>query len=888
MTALRTALSRLAGLFTQQRENRAFDEELEEHVRLLTDRFIARGLPPAEAARAARLQFGNTSVIQQRHRERRAFLAPAELWRDACFGVRMLRKHPGSTAAVIVALALGIGMNSCVFTFVNALLLRPPVGVQRPGELREIWQHNTKASGMARYMPFSYPDYADLRDHAKSFTGVFAYDGDPEAILWSRSGHGEVVHGQFVSGNLFSVIGAGTVLGRAFSAEDDQPSNPRPLVILSNAFWRQRVGADANIVGKSITFNGVSFTVIGVAPPHFTGLEVAMAPDFWAPLSMSEQLMHNAGRLTSRDSHFLMVEGRLAPGQTTQSAQAETGVLTAEIAKAHPDSNKDVSSEVYTAAPVPGPYRGYVAAFTGLLMAVFALVLVIACTNAASLLMVKATGRAREMAIRSALGSGRGRLVRQMTIESLLLSLIAAVASVVLAWWTSRLLLNLIPANLPISLDIPIDWRVLAFTFFVALVTGVVFGATPALRGTRVDPVHVLKDETPSGSFKKSRLRTVLMTGEVAVCTLLLFGAALCVRSLLRASSIDPGFDVNNVAIANLDPGALGYNDQKVDAFYRGFSARVRSLPGVVSASYVDHLPLDASREETGIEKATESKKEDDLLRVDVFRVAPGYFATMGVPILKGREFAQSDLDRKTNAVVVNEMLARQLWPGEDPVGQFIKSHDGKTAFQVVGVVKTGKYRTLGEEPVAVMYRSELPSSRVLVVRTVGDPRLLLDLLPRAAQQVDANMAATGAQTMRQFMSFPLFSARVTGLLLGFSGILAVVLTWIGLFGVISFAVSQRTREIGVRMALGASRRDVLALVMRQGIYVTAIGLAIGLAAALASARLLAVLLYGIRPDDPATIAGVVLGLATATLLACYIPARRAMSVDPTTALRYE
>lgn len=888
MRRIRTFVARIQALFVQTRANRELDDELNEHLEMLTDRFVRKGMSPRDAAAAARRQFGNPVLLQQRHREARTFLVLSSLWRDLCFGARMLRKHPVSTAAVVVALALGIGMNSCVFTFVNALLLRPPAGVRAPGELREIWQHDIKASGMNRYLPFPYPDYAWFRDHSKSFTDVFAYDGDPEPILWSRSGHGEVVHGQFVSGNAFSAVGVGTVLGRPFGAADDQPSDPRPVAILAYNFWRQRMGADPAVTGKSITLNGTNFTIVGVAPPRFTGLEVAMAPDFWAPLSMSERLLHDPGRLTSRFSHFLMVEGRLAPGQTTQSAQAEVSLLASDLAKAHPDSNKNVGGQVYTSAPVPGPYRGYVAAFTGLLMAVFALVLVIACTNAASLLMVKATGRAREMAIRSALGAGRGRLIRQMTIESLLLSLIAACASIVLAAWSSRLMLNLVPANLPVSLEIPLDWRVLAFTFLVALITGVVFGASPALRGTKIDPVHVLKDEAHSSGYRKSRMRTVLMTAEVAVCALLLFCAALCVRSLLNASSIDPGFDVHNVAVADLDPGALGYSDEKVDAFYRSFSARVRSIPGVVSASYVNHLPLDASREETGIERSTESRKEDEMQRVDVFRTAPDYFATMGIPILKGRDFTQSESDRKADVVIVNELLARKLWPGEDPVGKSIKTHDGKELLQVVGVVKTGKYRTLGEQPTPVLYRNEIPGSRVLVVRTLGDPRNLLDSLPRAAEQVDPNMAVTGVQTMRQFMSFPLFSARVTGLLLGASGILGVILTWIGLFGVISFSVSQRTREIGVRIAMGARRKDVMKLVMRQGLFVTVVGLAIGISAALAAARLLTVLLYGISPDDPASVLGVSAALAAVTLLACYLPARRAMRVDPTTALRYE
>jgi predicted permease len=410
----------------------------------------------------------------------------------------------------------------------------------------------------------------------------------------------------------------------------------------------------------------------------------------------------------------------------------------------------------------------------------------------------------------------------------------------------------------------------------------------PALRGTRVDPVRVLKDEMYSGSYRKSRLRAVLMTGQVALCALLLFCAALCVRSLLNANSINPGFETRNIATAELDPSSLGYSDAKVTAFYRDLTARVRALPGVVSASWVNHLPLDASREATSIRLENSALPKESAMIVDVFRVAPQYFATMGVPMLRGRDFTQDEFDRNASPIVINDTLAAKLFPGADPLGKLVRVGDSKVPSEIIGIVRTGKYRTLGELPAAVLYRLELPPSRVLVVRTTASPAPMLDVLRRETQLVDPKMAASSLQTIGDFMSFPLFPARTTGLLLGAAGILALVLTWIGLFGVISFAVSQRTREIGVRMALGARRADVLKLVMRQGMFVTAIGLAIGVGSALAAARLLTVLLYQIRPDDPATIVGVVVGLTAIILLACYLPARRAMRVNPTVALRYE
>ena len=475
-----------------------------------------------------------------------------------------------------------------------------------------------------------------------------------------------------------------------------------------------------------------------------------------------------------------------------------------------------------------------------------------------------------------------------MTVESLLLSLVAGCTAVLLASLTSQLLLNLIPSSLPISIELPLDWRVLVFTFLVALVTGIVFGVTPALRGTRIDPVQVIKAETHSGGYQKSRLRTAIMIGEVAVCALLLFSATLCVRSLLNAGSIDPGFDTQNIAVATLDAGSLGYSDVKVEAFYRELATHIRALPGVFSSSYVNHLPLDTSREQTSVTDESLAGTKPNGVPVDVFRVEPGYFKTMGVPLLGGRDFAQGELDRKVNVIVVNGALALRLWPGQNPIGKLITVGDAKVRSQVIGVVKTGKYRSLGEEPIPALFRMEMPPRRVLVVHTFADPGSLLDAVQREVQIVDPNMAATEVQTIGKFMSLPMFAARTTGLLLGASGLLALVLTWIGLFGVISFSVSERTCEIGVRMAMGAGRGDVMKLIMRQGLFVTGIGLVIGIGAALAAARLLSSLLYGIRPDDPATVVVVVAGMTVVTMLACYIPARRAMRVNPVIALRYE
>ena len=887
MGFLRVCAAKVKGLFTSQREDQQFDEEIQSHIRDLTERYLRQGMSRADAVKAARLQFGNVTLLQEKQRAQRSFLSPSEWWGDIRFGLRMMRKKPGSNAAVILALALGIGMNVAVFSFVNALLLRPPAVINSIGTLYEIWGHSRISTGVQSYLPFSYPDYAYYRDHSQSFQGVLAFDGDGSQAIWNRNGEGQMVQGELVSGNFFSLLGVNATLGRAISTSDDQLTSPHLVVVLSHSFWERQFGADRGILGQTLVLNGASFTVIGVAPPEFAGLMVGSAPDFWAPLTLQQQFTQDKDRLTGRQSYWLIVAGRLRPGVDKAKAQAEMHVFAHRLEKDYPDSNKNLDALIYPATLVPGPYRGYVAAFTGLLLGVFVLVLMIACTNAASFLLARATGRIREMAVRTALGAGRARLIRQMLIESLLLSSIAGLAGMFVAWWMARLLLELKPATIPLTIAVPLDWRVMMFALLVSAATGVIFGLVPALRAAAVETAPALKEETQTAGLRKSRLRSVLLIAEIATCVVLLAGASLCVRSLMHANSIDPGFDTKHIAVATLDPGTLGYSPEKINAFYRRLLDRVLAMPGVTAASYVSHLPLGTSREATSA--GHNVGHDPDQISVDVYRVEPGYFATMGISLVRGRDFTSKECDSPgAGVVIVNEGLARKFWPGQDPIGKRIALGDGKTTSEVIGEVKTGKYRTLGEDPVAVVFSGSLPPSRTLVIRTTGDTRSLLDELSRTVQAVDPLMAVTDSQTIEQYMALPLFPARATGFLLGASGVLAVVLTAIGLFGVIAYVVSQRTHEIGVRMALGARDTDVLKLVMRQGLFVTSVGLFIGLAGALAAARLLSPLLYGIGANDPATLASVALAVTAVAMLACYIPARRATRIDPTVALRYE
>lgn len=807
-----------------------------------------------------------------------------DLWLDIRHGLRTLAKSRGMTALVVLTLALGIAVNGVVFSYVNALLLRPATGVPSPGRLIELMEQNRKATGIERFLPLTYPDYLYYRDHAKTLSGLIVFDGDPEGVTWNRDGNGEVVQCQIVSGNFFSVLGVMASAGRTITPADDDPG-AEPVITISNSFWRDRLGSDPNAIGKRLLLNGVGYRIEGVMPAGFEGLEIAIEPDFWVPMAMAEKITRDTGRLASWDSYWLFGVGRLKAGGEISQGRAEMNVLAEQIARLHPETHKDMGAVVYPQTLVPGPFRGYVGAFTGLLMVVVALVLGIACTNAANFMLARGVARSREMAIRSAMGASRGRLVRQVLVESTLLAGVSGCFALLLEHWAAPLLMSLKPSSLPIKIEVPTDWRVIAFTATVSLITGIVFGLAPALRGARTDLTPALKADSQGGSVRTSRLRTVLVVAQVATCAVLLVGAVLCVRSLLNARSMDPGFDVKQVAVATIDPGSVGYDESQRHAFYERLLGHVENLPGVTAASWVNHLPLSAAREQGSV--STGSGSNVRTVSLDVLRVGSRYFEAMGIALSRGRAFTMKE-SQKPGVAIINEVMARQLWPGRDPVGQQVKIR-GDAGVPVVGVVKAGKYRTLGEDPLPVVYLpvGDMPRE-TLVVRTAGDPRHVVDSIRRAIHDVDPNLAATDLETMEQFMSLPLFPARVTGIALGTLGMLALVLAVGGLYGAISYTMSQRTREIGLRVALGAERKHVARLVLSYGLGIAGLGVAVGIAAAFGATRVLASLLYGIRADDATTLVGVSIGLIGVTLLACYLPARRAMSVNPLVALRYE
>jgi len=876
-------------MFWRKRKLSDFAAEIEAHLEIETEQMKEQGLSEEEAYMAARRAFGNVTQAQERFYESGRWLWWDHLVQDLRFGLRTLRKSPGFTVVAVLTLALGIGANTTIFSYVNALLLRPPSGVTAVDKLRAVW--NRLPDG--QYLQHSYPDYVYYRDHNRVFSGLVAYSSDPERVSWRVGGGTELIMGQLVSGNFFAVLGVKPVLGRAFLPEEDQVPSRNPVVVLNHKFWQQRLGSDIGIIGKTLTVNGNTFTVVGVAPADFDGLGPLSVPDFWAPMMMQRQIAPEMDLLANRTGYWLFVAGRPKPGIRPEQVQADLSVLEKQLAEAFLESNKGWDAAVMPVTGLPPDFRGFVGPLTAILMTVVGLVLLIACANMANLLLARASRRTREMAIRSALGAGRGRIVRQMLTESALLSLAAGVVALGLSVLAGPLLLRLKPPMLSfISIQLPVDWRVLAFTLAVSLLAGFAFGVAPALRSSRVDVVSRLKDET-TGSPGRSRLRNVLVTGQVAVCTVLLIGAGLCLRSLISAGSANPGFRVNNRLVVTLDLDILGYSENSGREFYNQLVDKVEGLPGVQSASVANHLPLGFANMATAVNvDGYQPPQGQPGFPVGFVGVGPGWFHTMGIPLLHGREFTRQDNNASPGVAIINQAMAQRYWPGQNPVGKQISLAYGKRLrLEIVGVVATGKYRSLQEEDQPFMFRpfSQIYEAQAaLVVQTAGDPKPVLATVERAIHTLDANLPVLDGETLAQYMSIPLFVPRFTGTLLGVFGLLALLLAAVGLSGVVAYNVGLRTREIGIHLALGAERGDVLSMVVKQGMRLSLVGVVIGLAAAFGVSRVLSGLLFGIHATDPITYIAVTLVLTSVALLACYIPARRATKLDPTVALRYE
>ena len=811
------------------------------------------------------------------------------LRQDIRYAIRALGRSPLFALVSVLSIAIGVGATTAIVTLANTLLLRPPPGVGHPERVVTV---GSTRDGRG-FDNFSYPNFVDYRASARSLSALAAMRVEPQAVSLAGPSGGEPIQMSATSGNFFEVLETHPALGRFFTMDEDRAPGASPVVVLSHRFWNRRFQADSSIVGKPIVLNGSPFTVVGVAAERFQGPFV-LAPDLWVPLTASSLLGLPRDLFESRRSVWIMGIGRLAPNVGLGEAQAELSAIAARLAQQYRNENEGRGLAVMQASLSPVDLRGMIAAFIAMLMVVAGLVLVIASTNVAGMLLARASARRREIAVRLALGASRGQLVVQLVAESLLVFVAAGAASLLLARWLVSGLMALVP-RLPVQLaiDPQLDWRVLTFALLVSLVTGLLAGVVPALQSTRPDLVQALKSDTGgTATRQRLRLRSGLLVAQIAFSMLLLVVGGLFARTLTHARSIDPGFDPRGVSIASLDLGLANYDSASGRRVAATLLERARAIPGVRSASLSTMLPLDGGGLGLGPIRVAgrEPPGGQDDWREDWNVVAPRYFATMGIPLVRGRDFADSDREGGGDVAILNETFAAALFPGQDAVGRTVTN--GDRVVTIIGVARNAKYRTLGERPRNFIYvplaQRYMGRTNLLVKTTPGAAVSVVAPIRRLVQEVDARLPILREHTLEEQTAMALFPQRVALYVSGGLGTVALLLALLGIYGVTAFTVTQRTREIGVRVALGAQRSHVLGLVLRQGVVLAAVGVVVGSLAAFGATRLIANLLYGVPPTDVIAFGGAALALAVAAVAASWIPARRAARVDPIIALRSE
>jgi predicted permease len=806
------------------------------------------------------------------------------LLQDLRFAFRLLRRNPLFTLTAALSLAIGIGANTTIFSLANALLFQPPSGVVDAGRIVDIGR-SQQGQGFDNN---SYANFLDVRARSRVFTDVYAFRMDPQPMSLGNRDGAERIFGGMVSNNYFDTLGVRPALGRLFSRNDPAAAGASPIVVLSHRFWTRRFSADPSVVGRKLDINGHPFTVAGVAPEGFHGTTL-MTPDLWVPMNMVAEAAPrlDATTLTSRESAWLLMGARLKPGITLQQAQAELATLGAALEREYPDANKGRGLRAAALSPIPGN-GAPVAVFLAGLMVVVGLVLAVACANVAGILLARATSRRREIAVRLALGAGRARLVRQMLVETAVLFAGGALLGLLLAQGMTRLLASMLPVlPVPVSLTPSIDVRAVAFTAGLSLVAAILSGLAPAFHASKRDVVSGLKSDLAGP--ERLRLRSVFVVAQVALSIVLVAGGALFVRALQRASTIDPGFDPHGVELASLDLALGGYTDETGPRFARQLLERVRATPGVASASLAAQLPLGLGGMGLGTLTLPGRTWETDPVRADWNVVEPGYFATMRTPLLRGRDFTDADRAGAPFVAIVNQRMANQLWPNQNPIGKTLVQNGDRT-LTVVGVARDGKYRFLGEEPMLFLYvpmQQQYMSRTTIVARSTHGQRLAGELRTLLAS-MNPHLPIITSQTMEDYAAFGLLPQRIAAAVSGSLGLVGLLLAAIGIYGVTAYLVTSRTREIGIRMALGAQRGDVIGLVLRQGMRLVLIGVAIGVVLTAGASRLIQSLLFGVGPADPVAFLGAITAFMVVGLAACWMPARKATAIDATEAIRAE
>jgi predicted permease len=885
MRQLRAFLIRCSAALTGRRRRDDAEAELASHLEFHIEDGMRSGLSYEEARRRALIRLGGFEQTRQAVRERHGLPFLEDLARDIRYSFRSLARHKAVTVIAIVSIGLGIGANTTIFSLVSRFVLRPaPVG--DPATLLDILGTHV-GDRCCNNIP--WPVYNDLRTDAKSFSDFAAYYFPVPASV-GGNGEPERAWGEAVSTNFFDVTQIRMVAGRGFTASEDT----QPMIILGERLWRRHFSGDPSLIGKSVDLSGRRFTVVGIAPAAFHSIDQILQTEFWVPLGTAPDLVPNLPKRSARDYHWLMVVGRLKPGVSRAQANAELGNLAARYAANYAATDKDSGFRTEPAGSLPPNFKDTVVVFLSALFIIVLLVLAIACANVANLLFAQAAARQREMAVRVALGATRARLRRQMLVESTLLAFGGGIFGALLSLRATQLLSAVrLPSPVPLDLAVDMDGRVLFFAFLLSLVSGVLLGIAPAWAASRPRLTNALRGEDAlARPGRRWTLRNVIVVLQVAMSVVLLSVTILFLRSLEGAAQIDIGFDPHNMLLLSVDPRVHNYSSERTAAFLEQLRVRAAALPGVTSAAFTDQPPLSGGHRSDGFTIAG----RDDYKAVptaELYMASPGYFEAMGIPLLAGRDF-RNETANGPRVAIVNKAFAEKLFGNANPIGQHV--FGGSWDYEIIGVAGNVKSRSLGEDTRPVLFRSLVQSiaedasvmGYTLLLRTAGNPAALSEAARRQVYALDPSMAIYNEETMDDHVRTAYFLPRLAAELFGVFGGIGLVLAAIGLYGVMSYSVSRRTREIGIRMAMGAQRGVVQRFVLRQGLVLTAIALAIGWPAAWMLARLAASFLYGVAPHDPWTFIAAPAFLCVIALVACWLPARRAASIHPMQALRTE
>jgi len=869
----------------RRRQDRELDDEIRSHLKLAIADRVERGETPEQAARAARREFGNVTVVKEVTREMWGWTAIEQLLQDVQYGWRALRKAPGFALVAIATFALGIGVNTAMFSVINAVMLRP-LPFPRPERLVDLSGVDKRPEARIRSVSDSWPDFFDWRARARSFEHLAAYN--PTAFTMMLDGRAVHVPGAVVSSNIFSTLGVQPAIGRAFRLDEERAGSD--VAVISDTLWRSEFGAAAGVVGTTTSINSRPFTIVGVMPPGFRYPISSPAPLVW--ITVAEHARGADPMTTQRGAHFIKVLGRLRAGVPVAAARAEMDAIAAAQEKEFPEDNAMRGIEV---TPELERLVGDTRQPLLMLLVAVGCVLLIACANLANLLLVRGASRGQEMALRLALGASRRRIIRQLLTESAVLSAAGTAVGLILAAWSVRLLVQIAPAGVRGLDELSIDGPVLAFTALVGLISALAFGTLPAVAGSRTDPRRGFDADARATSGRgHGRLRSALAIAETAIGVVLLVGAGLLLRGFYRLSHTDPGFDPSRIVTLKFNVPESRYPYLKNIALYDQLLADLNGVPGL-EATMAAPLPLGGSRFTISFEPPGAPTPQSRRPSSELGIIGPGYFREMRIPFIGGRDFTAADNDAAPRVVIVNQSFARQFLPGRDPVGQRIRPSLSTTEKdtpwrEVVGVVADVKQRTLdeaGRPQYFIPYAQGLATTLFLVMRTTR-PAAAAEQAREAIARRDPELAIYDVRTMDEIVAQSTGSARFQTLLLTLFAALALVLTAVGLYGVVACGVAQRTREFGIRLALGADPRGVLRLVLAQGLRMALIGVSVGLVAAAFATHLLGAVLYGVGPLDPATFAAVVVTLLLVALMASFVPARRATRVDPIRALRAE